>query len=61
MEEGGGPDYRNLLYSPSELLAPGSGHHPDPQVLIQDRAVICSLSELLQLARQRLNTGGAVG
>lgn len=39
-----GPDDRNLLYSPLELLALGSGHHPAPQILTQDRAVICSSS-----------------
>lgn len=41
---GGGPDDRSLLYSPSELLVLGSGHRPDPQILTQDQAVICSLS-----------------
>lgn len=41
---GGGPDDRNLLSSPSELLALGPGHQPDPQILPQDQAVICSSS-----------------
>lgn len=30
--------------SPLELLALGSGHHPAPQILTQDQAVICSSS-----------------
>lgn len=41
---GGGPDDRNLLHSPSELLALGSGHHPTAQIPTQDQAVICASS-----------------
>lgn len=40
----GGPDDRNLVLSPLEMLALGPGHHPDLQILTRGPAAFCPLS-----------------